>query len=145
VDHAARLGRARHTPQPLFDCSQVGRLPHKSRSMQSSQRWKEMCMVVTKVGKESGILAQTPVRSRNFYGEHLTIAELRDRAALTQLLSLGDHRHYLVNPAKTCENKVVQVHDVPPQKRFVDCSEDMRMSLFFGKETSTSRYLTPFS
>jgi hypothetical protein len=63
----------------------------------------------------SFILAQPQVGADDFDGEHFAIAQDRHWTSLAQALSLQKCWQHLVNPAKTCDNEVVQVHEDPPQ------------------------------
>ena len=48
-------------PQPLFEAPQVGRLAHKRGAMQPRERWEEVGIRPSEVGKQSTVLGQTQV------------------------------------------------------------------------------------
>lgn len=105
-------------PQSLFDDPQIGSLSYKRRAMQFFKSRKEVASMPTKVFKESLVLAFVQVHANDFHRHHLAIGEFGFRSSLPQSLSCGHARHYLVNQTKTCDNKVVQVHESPHNRLY---------------------------
>jgi hypothetical protein len=106
---------AQPAPHVLFDRPQIGRLPHKGCSMQTNKSGEKVRIVTLKVVKEFLILAQPQVTSHDFHRHDFTIPQLWGWASCSQSVIFGDHWYHLVNQTKTCDNKIVQVHDSPPQ------------------------------
>ena len=79
------------------------------------------------------ILEQAQVRRHKFYRNHLTIGQFGQQPTFAQASSLRDDGQRFVNRTETCDNKVVQVHGVPPQILVMLLSKVDSLSLFFGK------------
>ena len=109
---------AQPTPQALFDRPQIRCLPHERASMHVAKLRKKMRIMTLKVLKQGFILAQAQVISHDFHRHDFAIGQPWGRTARSQLVLVGNHWHHLVNQTKTCDNKIVQVHGVPPQVRF---------------------------
>ncbi len=107
---------AQPAPQVLFDRPQVGGLPHKGCPMQTVKGGEKVRVVTPKVIKEFLILAQLQITSDHFHRNNFTIRQLWGWASCSQSLVFGDHWYHLVNQTKTCDNKIVQVHENPPQR-----------------------------
>ena len=105
-------------PQAFLDRPQIGGLPHKRTSMQLVQSRKKVRVVLSKVGKQLLVLRQAQVAAHDFYREHFAIRKLGHRTSLSKSLVSRDGWQHLVNRAKTCNNKVVQVHGSPSQSGF---------------------------
>lgn len=103
-------------PQPLFDHSQVGGLPHKGRAMRVAPGREKVRVVTSEIIEEFLILAEFQITCDHFDGQDFTIRQLWRWASYSQPLVFDHYWHHLVNHAKTCGNKIVQVHGSPPQK-----------------------------
>ena len=101
-------------PQTFFECPQIGRLPNKGRVMHLRQFGKKVGEALLKKGKECFVLADPQIRTHHFHHRNLAIRKLGHGASLSKPLILCQHWHPIVNPTKTGDNKVVQVHESPP-------------------------------
>src|SRR5579859_1981082 len=129
---------AQPTPQPLFDRPQVRGLPHKRGTSDLSHGGKEMAIVATKVVKDFLVLGESQIGADYFHRDDLTISQLGHRPSLAQARSFRHRWYHLVNQTETCDNKIVQVHGVPPQKLANLLRKVDSMDPFFGKNTCTS-------
>jgi hypothetical protein len=108
------------------DGPQIGRLLHKGAAIHLRQRRKKVRVVTAEGVKDFLILTQTQIDPDYFNGDHLAIGQFGTWAAFTQAFSFCHYWHHLVNQTETCDNEVVQVHDLPPQK-IAKSSEDSRL------------------
>lgn len=112
-------------PQALFDRPQIGGLPDKGRAVHLAKTLEEMGILPSEEGKERFILAASQRGADHFHGQHFAIPELGHGLPLPKPLLPCHIQHHVVNPTKTGDNTVVQVYEGSPQKRFVQCSEDI--------------------
>jgi hypothetical protein len=71
--------------------------------------------VPTKVREQRLILRHTQIDTDHFHGQDLAVMQDRLRSTLAQSLVAGHQRQRLVNPAEDRDNKIVQVHGLPPR------------------------------
>jgi hypothetical protein len=113
------------TPQPLFERPHIGRLAHERTAIHLRHRGKKVGGVTAKIVKDFLVLTQTQVGSHHFDGHHFAVGQLGHRSSCSQAFSFRCRWQHLVNQTETCDNKVVQVHDVPPHQ-IAQSSEDSR-------------------
>jgi len=101
--------------QPFLDRPQIDRLPDKGGAMQASQSGEKVLIMLLEVGKEGLILAQAQVGAHHFHRQELAIGKVWQGPSLAQPLAACERRQHLVNPVKTCDNELVQVHERPPR------------------------------
>src|SRR5579863_2857561 len=112
-------------PEAFFDRPQIGGLSDEGATRELLQSREKVRVMPLKIGKQLFILRESQVASDHLYRDHFTVSQLRLRSSFSQWLSFRDTWHHLVNQAKTCDNKIVQTHEIPPQMCFVHCSEDI--------------------
>lgn len=128
IEHQAVTHQA---PQAFFDGPQVGGLPYKRRPIHLRHRWEKVRIVAAEIVKPLLILTQTQIRSHDFHHDDFAIGQLWHRPALAQALPFRGGWQHLANYTEKCDNKVVQVHGVPPHP--------------IGKSSEDSRLHEPFS
>lgn len=126
------------TPEALFHHPQVGRLAHTGRPIDLRHRREKVRVVAAEVVEHFLILTQTQVCADHFDRHHFGIGLFRHGTAFAQALSFRHGWQHLVNRTETYDNKVVQVHGIPPQKLAILLRRVDSMNLFFGKNTCTS-------
>lgn len=129
---------AQVAPQAFFDNLQIGGLPHKGAAVDVSQSWKKVRVVLAEVLKELLVLRQAQGGVNDFSGQHFTVRERGHGASLSKPLLLGDGWHHLVDLAKTSDNKVVQVHECPPQSGFEISLRILHEPFLLARKTCTS-------
>ena len=129
---------AHEAPQPLFDRPPVGGLPHPGRASHLRHLRKDMRGVAAEVVEDFLVLTQTQIGAHDFHRDDFALGQLWHRPALAQAFSFRGGWQHLVNQTETCDNTIVQVHGVPPQKRAILLRKVDSMNLSLCKETCTS-------
>lgn len=102
-------------PEAFLDAPQIGGLSNKGTSSQLSKSEEKVRVVLAKVLKQLLVLRQTQVAAHDFHRENLAIRQFWHGTSLPKSLSVSYGQHHLVNSTKTCDNKVVQLHEGPLQ------------------------------